>query len=102
MKCTTFSHLFYIISKQYSPHEPLGKNTITKLIKAGAKRLGFDVAGHAFRRLFITSLVNAAGVSTEEALAASRHNSVAAQRPYQQRGSASEMAKFRALGLDRK
>ena len=47
----------------------------------------------------MTSLVNAAGVSTEEALAASRHNSVAAQRPYMQRGSASEMAKFDAFGL---
>ena len=61
--------------------------------------MGFDVSGHTFRRLFITSIVNGSGVSAEEALASSRHNSVAAQRPYQQRNSESEMAKFRALGM---
>ena len=61
--------------------------------------LGFNVCGHAFHRLFITSLVNEPGVSVEESLAASHHNSVAAQHAYMTRGSTSEMAKFNALGL---
>eukprot|EP00956_Cyclotella_meneghiniana_P037833 scaffold145304_cov62-Cyclotella_meneghiniana.AAC.2 len=83
----------------YSPNQPIGKHKLGEIIRDAAKMMGFDVAGHAFRRLFITSIVNAEGVSTEESLASSRHSSVAAQRPYQQRNSQSEMAKFRALGL---
>ena len=46
----------------------------------------------------ITSLVNEPGVSVEESLAASHHNSVAAQLAYLNHGSTSEMAKFNALG----
>ena len=95
----TFICLILTHTLQYSPNEPIGHGTLTKIIKEAGKKMGFDVSGHAFRRLFITSLVNAPGVSTEESLASSRHNSVAAQRPYQQRNSDSEMAKFRALGL---
>ena len=51
----------------------------------------------------VTSLVNDAGVNTEEALRSARHKSVAAQRPYMMRNQNSEMAKFsehwEALGL---
>ena len=61
--------------------------------------LGFNVCGHPFRCLFITSLVNEPGVSVEESLAASHHNSVTTQCAYMTHGSTSEMAKFNALGL---
>merc|ERR1719148_436831 len=79
---------------------PIGVNKIRKMFKEAAVRLGFKKAsGHAFRRLFITSLVNDPGVSTEETLASSRHSSVAANRAYQVRGDVSEASKFSALGL---
>jgi hypothetical protein len=83
----------------YSPNEPLGINTIMSMITEAGQMMGFNVCGHAFRRLFITSLVNEPGVSVEESLAVSCHNSVAAQRAYMTRGSSLEMAKFNALGL---
>ena len=83
----------------YSLNEPLGINTIMSMIKEAGKMLGFKVCGHAFHRLFITSLVNEPGVSVEESLAVSRDNSVAAQCAYMTCGSTSEMAKFNALGL---
>ena len=49
--------------------------------------------------LDVTSLVNDAGVNTEEALLSARHKSVFAQCPYMMRNQDSEMTKFRALGL---
>ena len=83
----------------YSSNEPLGINIITSMIKEAGKMLGFNVCAHAFCRLFITSLVNEPRVSVEESLAASHHNSVAAQRAYMTCCSTSEMAKFNTLGL---
>ena len=84
----------------YSPLRPLGVNTITVLLGAAAWKLGRrDSKGHGFRRIFVTSLVNDAGVNTEEALRYARHKSVAAQRLYVTRNQHFEMAKFRALGL---
>ena len=68
-------------------------------IKEAGKILGFNVDGHAFSCLFITSLVNEPGVSMEESLASSHHNSVAAQHVYLIHGSTSEMAKCNALGV---
>ena len=84
----------------FSPNQPIGVNKVQKYLKRAASRLGFEnTTGHAFRRLFVTTLVNDSGVSTEEALVSSRHASVAASRAYQIRGNNSEMGKFRALGL---
>ena len=60
------------------------------------------VAGHALRRLFITTLANDPGVSIEETMRASRHQSVAAQRSYIKVDGHSEVAKFKALGLKKK
>ena len=84
---------------QFSPFEPVGKNTIALMFKDASRRIGCETTGHAFRRLFITTLVNTPGVSTEEALASSRHSSVASQRPYMVRGKDSESAKLKALGF---
>ena len=51
------------------------------------------VAGHALRRLFITTLANDPGVSIEESMRASRHQSVTAQRSYIKVDGHSEVAK---------
>ena len=84
----------------FSANQPIGVNTIRKMMKDAAVKLGFSATGHAFRRLFVTTIVNTPGVSTEEALASSRHNSVAAQRAYMVRGKASEAAKLAGMGFN--
>ena len=73
---------------------------MTKIMKSATVRLGFpQMSGHGFRRLFITTLVNDPGVNLEESMSAARHSSVSAHRAYMARDSASEVAKFRALGV---
>ena len=86
-------------NSRYSAEQPIGQNKIRALFKDACKKLGFEASGHAFRRVFLTTIVNAEGVNTEEALASSRHNSIAAQRTYIMRGNESETAKFKAFGL---
>ena len=83
---------------KFSPDQPLGHDSISTLTKKASERLGLDVTGHAFRRLFITTLVNDGRVSVEESLAAARHSSVAAQRTYMARNGTSEANRFKALG----
>ena len=61
-----------------------------------------DVSGHGLCRLFVMTLVNDPSVSTEEALCASRHSSVAAQRPYMTLDGISEASRFKALGMKTK
>ena len=74
---------------------PLGKNEIGKMMKAGLAMTGHPgVTGHALRR--------DPGVSVEESMMVSRHNSVAAQRPYIRVDGHSETARFKAFGLKRK
>ena len=81
-----------------NPKLPLGVNKISQMIKEACKRAGLgDVCGHALRRLYITTLANASGVSMAECLASSRHASVAAVVPYQKRSYTSEIAKIDAL-----
>mmetsp|Transcript_2201 Transcript_2201/g.6416 ORF Transcript_2201/g.6416 Transcript_2201/m.6416 type:complete len:294 (-) Transcript_2201:53-934(-) len=53
---------------------------------------------HAFRRLFVTTLVNDGRVSIEKSHSAARHGSVAAQRTYMSRNKISEANRFKALG----
>ena len=60
------------------------------------------MSGHGIRCLFVTTLVNDPSVSTEEALRASRHSSVAAQRPYMTLDRISKASRFKALGLETK
>ncbi len=68
----------------YSAKQPLGVNTIRKMMKEACRRLGSPgTTGHSFHRLFITSLANHPGVSVNMALKSSGHNSVAAQLLYQ-------------------
>ena len=83
---------------KFSPNQPLGHNAMAKLMKSASAKLGLDVTGHAFRRLFVTTLVNDGRVSVEESLAAARHSSVAAQRTYMSRNIVSEANRFKALG----
>jgi hypothetical protein len=58
-----------------------------------------DVKGHGFWCIFITSLVNDAGVIIEESFWSACHSSVSAQHTHMMRNQASEMAKFWALDL---
>ena len=84
----------------YNHNKPIGVNTIRVMIKAACKKLGFpDASGHGFRRLFITTLANDAGVSVEESMRSAGHNSFAAQCTYMKRNGHSETNKFKALGL---
>ena len=88
---------------EMSSQQPLGRNTIARMHKEAAAMLGVtstDFSGHAWRRLFVTTLVNDPSVNTEEALAAARHSSVASQRTYMRRDKVSEANRFKAL-LDR-
>jgi len=74
----------------FSSNEPLRVRSITAFIKDAAKKMGFDdVCLHEFRWLFVTTNVNAPGVSMEKSLAATCNSSVAAQRPYQVHGAIS-------------
>ena len=84
----------------FSPNQPYGQHTIRKVLKDALTKMGYPgCTGHALRRLFITTLANDPRVSVEESTSASRHSSVAAQRPYQVVNAVSEAARFRALGL---
>ena len=85
----------------FSPNQKKGIHTVTKMLRRAATMLGLGdkATGHVFRRMFVTTIVNAPGVSAEEALATTRHNSVAAQRPYMVRGNTSEANKMAALGF---
>ena len=83
-------------------NQPLGENTVAKMIKHAGKITGLGTTGQGIRRLYLTTLVNDPGVSVEEALVSGRHGSVAAQRPYQHRNHQSEGNKFAALGIKRK
>lgn len=85
-----------------SPNQPIGVNKVAKMIKEAGEKTGLYTTGHGFRRLFITTLVNAPGVSTEEVLGSARHRSVAASRRYQNRNHTSESNKFAALGIKKK
>ena len=70
------------------------------VMKSACVRLGFsEMAGHGFRRLFVTTLVNDPGVNLDESMSAARHLLVSAHHAYMARDGASELAKFRALGF---
>ena len=65
-----------------SPKKPIGVNSVAKMLKDATTKIDIDVSGYGLRCLFVTTLVNDPSVSTEEALCAFRHLSVAAQRHY--------------------
>ena len=69
------------------------------MLKDETKKLGMDVSGQDLCCLFVMTLANDPSVSTEEALCASRHLSVAAQRPYMTLDGISEASRFKALGM---
>ena len=66
------------------------------------QKIGIDVSGHGLRCLFVMTLVNDPSVSIEKALHASRHLSVAAQRPNMTLDRISEASRFKALGMKTK
>ena len=87
----------------FSPNQPLGEHSVSKLMKAALERIGHvGATGHALRRIFVTTLANDPAVSVEAGMEASRHTSVSAFRGYQVVGKTSESAKFAALGFEKK
>ena len=82
---------------------PLGKNMIYELFKEGAAILGLpnhqSFSAHSLRAMFVTKLANGKGVSDQERMSSSRHNSTAASVIYQERNSESETNKYAALGI---
>jgi len=90
-----FGQFFY-------PNNPMGKNTILKLFKSGARIQGLSnpdsFSPHSLRSYFITRLANDSGVSIQECMTASRHSSVAESSIYQERVTNSECNRFTALG----
>ena len=82
IKSSYFGQFFY-------PNNLLGKNTVLKLFKSGAEKIGLSnldyFSPHSLRAYFVTRLANDAGVSIQEYMTASRHSSVAASAIYQER-----------------
>ena len=76
-------------------------NKIRLMIKEANKKVGMGCAEHALRHVSIGTIVNDEHVNGKEALAFSRHSSLAANRNYAKHGSKSESARFNALGLSR-
>ena len=87
----------------FYPSNPLGRNTVLKVFKAGAVILGLSnpdkFSPHSLCSYFVTRLANDSGASAKECMAASRHSSVAASATYQERSAASKFNKFYALGI---
>ena len=82
----------------YSPNKLVGQNMINTFMKEACKKLKLKCTGHGLCALSISTVINEVA-NAEEALAFSRHNSLAAQQPYHRSGHKTEMAKFKALGL---
>lgn len=82
-------------------NKPLGVNTVRRLMKEGAKKLGIkaNFLPHSLRALCITKLVNNKAVSTAEMMKVARHNSVAASVTYQEVDAVSEHNRMLALGV---
>lgn len=82
-------------------NKPLGVNTVRRLMKEGAKKLGIkaNFLPHSLRSLCITTLVNNKAVSTAEMMKVARHNSVAASVTYQEVDGQSEYNRMLALGV---
>ena len=80
----------------------LGKNMIVALFEEGAAILGLPnhkyFSAHSLCAMFVTKLANGKGVSDQERMASSRHNSVASVI-YQERNNESESNRFAALGI---
>ena len=77
---------------------------IADLFKEGAAILGLpnhkSFSAHSLRTMFVTKLANGKGVSDQERMASSRHNSISAIVIYQERNNESEGNKFEALGIE--
>ena len=84
-------------------HMPLGKSSINKLFKEGAKILGLpdpdSFCAYSLRAYFVTRLSNRKGVNDEEHMVSAQHNSVDTSAIYQERDCISESNKFAALGI---
>ena len=82
-------------------NKPLGKNSITKLMKKAASKLGINEqhfsGGHVWRHVMITKLANDGRVSVTETMKADRYNSVSASAANQSTDIISEGNKLDCL-----
>ena len=84
----------------FSPKKPIGRHKISEMIKEAMVKLGYSGrTGHNLCRFFVTNLADNPGVNDKEMIKATRHNSIAAARPYMLCDGNSEMSKFKSLGL---
>ena len=81
---------------------PLGENMISDLFKERAAILGLpnhkSFSAHSLCAMFVTKLANGKGVSDQERMSSSRHNSTVASVIYQERDCESEN-QYAALGI---
>ena len=85
----------------FSNQQPIGKDTITKMIREGFNILGIErwhrLNPHALRGHFVSILANDPSINDSERLAACRHRSLKTNQKYQQRGQAQECRRLKAL-----
>ena len=85
----------------YNPNKVIGENSIAKLYKLAAKRLGFDnpleITGQMLRRNVVTELVNDPNVNLKESMSVAGHRSVSAHLAYIEKDKKSEVERVKAL-----
>ena len=88
-------------SAKYNPSQPIGENSLNKMLKMAAKRLGFDkpedITGHMLRRNVVTELVNDPHVNLAESMAVTGHKSVSAHLSYIEKDAVSEVERVKSL-----
>ena len=102
LQCRLLGH-----AKTTTHHKkPLGKDSIEKGMKEISKRLCLkdweNFAGQDLRAFMGTKLENDASVSMPEAMAALRHESVAAHKCFNKTSCISETNRCKALGIIKK
>ena len=85
----------------YLKKRPIGKDPVNAMMKEAADQMGLDMThfrgGHAFRRYFISGMVNDKNVPMQESMKAARHTSVSAHMSYMQSNSHTAAARINHL-----
>ena len=85
----------------FAPDSPMGKNTITNLLKKMAFSAGIadheNKTPHALREYMITTTTNDASTNPTQVAAMARHKSISSQNAYIRQNDTSAAAAFKAL-----
>jgi hypothetical protein len=85
----------------YMKRKHIGKDPIARMMKEAAVLMGLDMScfrgGHAFRRYYISGMVNDPTVPIQESMKAARHTSVSAHLAYMQSNKATATARISHL-----